>query len=444
MSRPARGGDAADCGEVARRLRGRVQMVLTHAELTTDPRPLALLLDEVAEALGPDSSLALLVEYGVEELRSRNRSVAASARVWDDLHVRADAALDRRDTTLMSIKALHARYARLSGDEVDRDAAVDGYEVEWRRRLAMLGPREHRTSTAHANLATALRERGTPDDLRRSCLIARQEIAVRLAAWGQENSFTWIPQIILAQCLLKVAERACPPQEGATEPGEAGTAPAADSPTSAGGPAEAGVDDRADGIPAPREGPRGYPLVTEDDLARPAADLVAEGRSLAEAVVAARQDRFGPASVATLRAQLVRAHALLLAGEPAAAIAEIRYVLATNRRVGANLDPGWPELMLARALLAAGLADGGASLDDAVRQARVAVEARLGRYPAGTERVTEAERFEREARRLASQAAGSPAETPPTPPSARSSAENIPPDRTGYGVDHRSGSQGSG
>jgi hypothetical protein len=446
MSRPSAAAGTEDSGESTRRLRGRVQTMLTYADQAADPRPLVGLLEEVADRLGADSPLALLVEYSVEELRSRNRSVVESARVWDDLHVRADSSLDRRDTTLMSIKALHARYVRLSGDPVDRDAAVQSYEVEWRRRLAILGARAHRTSTAHANLATALRERGTSDDLRRACVIARQEISVRLAVWGPEHSFTWIPQIILAQCLLKAAERAVPRQAAGSGP----VAPEANrlGPDGVFRPAGAGqagaAADRA-GDGSGGEGPGGYPGVTRDDLARPGVDLVAEGRSLAEAVVAARQDRFGPSSGATLRAQLVRAHAQLLAGEPAAAMAEIRYVLATNRRTGANLDPGWPELLLARALLAAGLASGDGSLDDAVRQARAAVEARLGRYPAGTERVAEAERFEQEARRLAGQAPRPPA-TAEAAPGAATPADGVTQvtDQADYGHDHSLGAGGDG
>ncbi|MBL7490612.1 hypothetical protein I6A60_37730 [Frankia sp. AgB1.9] len=446
MSRPAAAG-TEDSGESTRRLRGRVQTMLTYADQAADPRPLVGLLEEVSDRLGADSPLALLVEYTVEELRSRTRSVAESARVWDDLHVRADSSLDRRDTTLMSIKALHARYVRLSGDPVDRDAAVQSYEVEWRRRLAILGARAHRTSTAHANLATALRERGTSDDLRRACVIARQEISVRLAVWGPEHSFTWIPQIILAQCLLKAAERAVPRQaagSGPVDPEAIRLGP--DSVLRPAGAGQAGAADGAGGGSG-GEGPGGYPGVTRDDLARPGADLVAEGRSLAEAVVAARQDRFGPSSGATLRAQLVRAHALLLAEEPAAAVAEIRYVLATNRRTGANLDPGWPELLLARALLAAGLASGDGSLDDAVRQARAAVEARLGRYPAGTERVAEAERFEQEARRLASQAPRPPATAEAgSAPGAATPADGVTQvtDQADYGHDHSLGAGGDG
>ncbi|ADP82922.1 hypothetical protein [Pseudofrankia inefficax] len=449
MSRPS--GTTAgpeDCGELARRLRGRVQTMLTYADQAADPRPLVGLLDEVTDLLGADSPLALLVEYTVEELRSRTRSVVESARVWDDLHVRADSSLDRRDTTLMSIKALHARYVRLSGDPVDRDAAVQSYEVEWRRRLAILGARAHRTSTAYANLATALRERGTSDDLSRACVIARQEIALRLAVWGPEHSFTWIPQIILAQCLLKAAERAVPRQADAAEP--ANPEASALGPDNAPGPAgaaQAGTAADSVGGGARGDGPGGYPRVTRDDLARTGAALVAEARSLAEAVVAARQERFGPSSGATLRAQLVRAHALLLAEEPAAAVAEIRYVLATNRRIGANLDPGWPELLLARALLAAGLASGDGSLDDAVRQARAAVEARLGRYPAGTERVAEAERFEREARRLASQAPRPPATAEAeAAPGAETPADGVAQvtDQADYGDDHSLGAGGGG
>jgi hypothetical protein len=393
VSRPA--ADPEGREELARRLRGRTQTMLTYAELAADAHPLAALLEEIAEALGPESPLALLVEYRLEELRSRTRSVAESARVWDDLHARADASLDPRDTTLMSIKALHARFARLSGGPTDRDTAVQSYEVEWRRRLAILGARAHQTSTAHANLATALRERGGADDLRRACLIARREIAVRLDAWGEDHAFTWIAQAILAQCLLKAAERA-EPWPAVAGPGHHGDdglrAEPERTPDAAGARAPAG---RAGGEA------NDYPPVAGDDLARPRADLVAEGRALAEHLVAARLARFGPGSVATLRAQLVRAQGLLLAGAPHAAVGEIRYVLATNRRVGANLDPGLPELLLARALLAAGLADDADDLDEAVRQARAAVEARLDRYPAGTERVTEAERFEAEARRLA-------------------------------------------
>ncbi|MDT3438252.1 hypothetical protein [Pseudofrankia sp. BMG5.37] len=391
---PPPAGEPERDDELERRLRGRTQTVLTYTDATADPRPLVGLYEEVRRVLGATSTLALLVEYHAEELYSRTRSVAESARVWAQLHARAELALDRHDTTLMGIKALHARYARLSGGPADLDTAAQTYEVEWRRRLAILGAKADRTSTAHANLAIALRDRGGRDDLRRACQIAREEVTVRHAVWGADHSFTWIAQLILAQTLLKVAERADPPGHDA-------------------GPPALGPADGSAAIPGPGSEPVDpdawrsehdrYPPVSEDDLARPRDELIEEGRVVAAAVLTARQERFGATSDATLRTQLVHAHALLLAGEPSRAAAEIRYVLATNRRVGANLDPGWPELLLARALLAAVLSEEGDSLDDALRQARAAVEARRARYPAGAQRVAEAEHFEREARRLAAE-----------------------------------------
>jgi hypothetical protein len=353
--------------ELTSQLRGRAQMVLTYVDATGDRRPLVSLHRRVSEDLGPASRLALHLEYALEELLSRSRPVAESARVWTDLHARAEAALDPQDTALMPIKALHARFTRLSGGPEDRDAAVDSYEIEWRRRLGIFGPQAHRTSTAHANLATALRERGRPADLRRACYIARAELAVRTAAWGADNSFTWIADIVLAQALLRLAELG---DEARVQ---------------AGGPEANGA-----------AGPAGYPPVEVDDVRRPVADLVAEALDRASRVLTARRERYGQASRPALRAQLVHAHARLLAGQPSAAADEIRHVLATNRRVTAQLDPGWPELLLARALLAS--SDDGV---DALRQAREAVLARRDRYPAGTDRLAEAERLEGEARRAA-------------------------------------------
>jgi hypothetical protein len=372
--------------ELSRRLRGRSQMVLTHVDATGDPRPLVGLLRQVGEALGPASPLAFQIEYALEELVSRSRPAAESAAGWADLHARAEAALDPHDTTLMSIRALQARYARLAGGPADRDAAVQSYEVEWRRRLSIFGAQAHRTSTAHANLATALRERGRPADLRRAGRIARAEVALRRAVWGPDHAFTWIAEVVLARTLLRIAELPA----GARADGRAPDGTGAAGPSVPRPRADAGAVDPA----------AAYPPVDVDDLTRPDTELVAEARELAGQVLAARRERFGVESRSALRAQLVQAHALLLAGLPTAAAAEIRYVLATSRRVGAHLDPGWPELLLARALLAAGLAGEGASVDDALRQARAAVRARQNRYPAGTDRLAEAERFEQEARRL--------------------------------------------
>ncbi|MBL7497451.1 hypothetical protein I6A81_14540, partial [Frankia sp. CN7] len=397
MSRISSGPGAPDDneGELTGRLRGRIQTMLTYADATADPRPLVGLLREVTAAVGPASPLALLVEYRVEELRSRARSVADSAAVWDALHARAEAALEPRDTTLMSIKALHARYTRLSSGPADRDEAVATYEVEWRRRLAILGAQAHRTSTAHANLAVALRDRGRQDDLRRACRIARAELALRRTVWGADHAFTWIARVILAQTLLRIVERFAPGPDGAGPAAGPATASAhLDALAAADAASVAAEDDAAAGGTGPdepdddpaRDGRPdglldGYPPVPEDDLARPHADLAAEARALAAQVVASRRERFGPAAPQTLRAELVHAHALLLTGEPAVAVAEIRYVLAVDRRTGPALDPGWPELLLARAMVAAGLDDAGGGLDDALRQARAAVEARLSRYP---------------------------------------------------------------
>jgi len=407
---PASAGERpGDGGELGCRLRGRVQMVLTCSDMAPDPKPLVDLHLMVCDQLGPTSSLALLVEYNLEELRSRSRSVAESARVWEELHARADAVLDGRDTTLMSIKALHARYVRLSGGPADRDAAVQSYEVEWRRRLAMLGAMAHRTSTAHANFAIALRDHGGWENLRRACRIAREEVAVRQEVWGTDHSFTWIAQAILAQTLLRAAERAYPvgPGEVFAVDRSSTTALAAMSDTSS---AAEGADSVRRGgasaaVPADPGGWQAahgrYPVVAEEDLTRPRHELVTEALALAAAVLAARRGRFGATAAATLRIQLVHAHALLLGGEPSPAATEIRYVLATNRRVGADLDPGWPELLLARALLAAAPREDGEGLSEALRQARAAVEARRGRYPAEAAHVAEAEHFERAARRLA-------------------------------------------
>jgi hypothetical protein len=341
--RPVAGGRGAAGDETRRRFRGRMQTILAVAG--ADPKPAERLYREAVTAFGPTSELAFQVEYHLEELHSQRRSVADSYRVWEALHVRAEAALGPHDTTLMSIKALRARYARLVGGGDAADVAVHSYDEEWRRRTAMLGPDAHRTRIAHANLAIALRDRARPGDLPQACRILRAETAHRRAHYGVVHPFTWTAQTVLAQTLVRVAE-------------ETGDAAA-----------------------------------------------LAEARELAAEVLAARRGRFGPTDPATLRAQLVHAHALVLSGEPTAAGSEIRYVLAACRRVGALLDPGWPEMLLARAELAAEQsgsgwrpgadrpADDGERLSEVLRLARRAVRARRSHYPPDAGPVAEAERL---------------------------------------------------
>ncbi|MFD0683754.1 hypothetical protein [Actinomadura fibrosa] len=267
--------------------------LVTHVDDTGDPMPLRELLAEARRRSGVRPATVLRVECELEKWLSRDRDAALSAEVWATLARRAaEERVAARDPAYLAIRALHAQYVRRRGRPGDADLAVGLYEREHALRTRLFPPDDPRISTVHANLAMAIRERGRPGDLERALEMLEREAALRTRTHGSGRPFTWIAQLVLAQTLVARAEEA------------------------------AAADDR-----------------------RAFAGQAAEH---SEHVLAGRRLRFGGSHPATLRAQLVHAHALLLLERGAEAVELLR---AHQRQdPAAAVSPGKSDLLLARAL----------------------------------------------------------------------------------------------
>lgn len=264
------------------RLKASLQVVMHHTDEFDDPTPLEALHRDAVTSVGAGHPMALLVECSLEEARSRKRAESASRAAWSALLARAERALGRDDTTLMSIRSFHNQYERRAGGDAERDAAPRRYAAEWEQRRVALGDSDYRTRIARANLAYALRERGTGDDLDVSRQMLVEEVAHRARGYGENDLFTWAARGLLAQTLIALAQR------------DAGT---------------------------------------------PAGERAAqEALGLATGLVELRRRRFGRFHVLTLKAQLLQVESLLTAGRVSEAKDELRYLQAASRRGHSALD----------------------------------------------------------------------------------------------------------
>jgi hypothetical protein len=309
------------------RLSGRLECLLHRAEQTGRLEALERLHAEAVADPEVSAHVSMFVECGIEALRSRSRPVEDSVPVWDALRARAERALDPADTTLMSIRSFQAQYTRRRGRPEDLDAGIAMYRQEWELRREHLGEDDHRTQMTRANLGLAIRERARPGDLAEALRILEQEMSDRLCRYLGTHPFTWDVQTVLAQTYVRAAE-------------------------------------------------------ADDDPGR-CRDHATKGLELARLVAVQRRRRFGWADAATLRAQLVQAHALLLLGRADEAVPEIRHVRTAAGVRQVSLDPGWAEFLLASGLMAQGDAA-------ALRIAERALGLRESHYPRGSRQVTEA------------------------------------------------------
>ncbi|TDB81654.1 hypothetical protein E1264_32465 [Actinomadura sp. KC216] len=316
----------ADESEV--QLLAEFRTVLAYAAETNDYKRLLELAQHASQDTGISHSVRLSIECDFQALASRSRLVAKSVPIWDDLARRAESLLPADDPTLMSIRSMHAQYVRRRGEPGDAERGVRMYRDELELRAEHLGDDHPRTCVARTNLALALRERGGSGDVDQALRILQEETLRRLDRYGAGHPFTWRAQIVFAQTMVRAAERA------------------------------------------------------EDERERES--HAREALALAHSLLEARRRRYGGSDKSTLNARLVHAQALLVLGETAEAVAELRDVRRIPRRPG--MEPGWPELLLARALAPA-------EPDKALKYAREALALRRRYYPAGSRQVLEAWRL---------------------------------------------------
>ncbi|RKS77157.1 hypothetical protein BZB76_2532 [Actinomadura pelletieri DSM 43383] len=312
-------------------LAARYETLMHRAEAAGDVSGLETLQADAERELGPTHRIVFLVECGIEDIRSQTRPVLHSVQVWNRLSERAAAVLSPDDPTLMTIEGFKARHGRRRGRPEDLDAGVEAYRRNWLRRREGLGEDHYRTRTMHANLAVALRERDGEGDLDEALGILREEIAHRTERYGELHPFTWIARLVMAQTLVRAAEKAVRPDERHRYAWEAAR--------------------------------------------------------VAELLIGRRRFRFGVADLSTLRAHLVHAHALLMLGRADEAIPEIRHVRARAMLTRVPLEPGWPEWLLARAHTAAG------EVAEALRWAERSHLQRAAYFPRGGRKGAETRRL---------------------------------------------------
>lgn len=265
--------------------------VAAYAADSGDPTTLEEMFDQARSRPGIPAALIFRIECELEKIRSRGRPVADSATVWADLARRGAVRLPPGDPAMLTARSLRAQYTRRRGLPGDIDRAIEMYQDEQRLREELFSADDPRVSTARANLALTIRERDRPGDLETAWKLLEREVLFRIDRYGPERPFTWIANIVLAQTLLLLADRA---DSGARR-----------------------------------------------DLAEQAADLTLQ-------MLRSRRRRYGDGHRSTLRAQVVHAHALLLLGRADEAVTELQEVQAAE--VHGTLEPGWSDYLLARAL----------------------------------------------------------------------------------------------
>jgi hypothetical protein len=313
------------------RVLAEARTVLVYAAETGDYKPLVELARDAARNGEIGHSVRLSIECDLQALASRSRPVAKSVPIWEDMAGRAAALLPEDDPTLMSIRSMYAQYVRRRSETGDEERGVQMYRDELIRRIEHFGQDDPRTGIARTNLAIALRERGRPGDVDHALRILEEETLGRMGRHGAGHPFTWRAQIILALTKVRAAERAADEEE------------------------------------------RGQHALQALDITH--------------ALLDARRRRYGGSDRSTLNARLVHAQALVVLGRIAEAVAEIGEVRGISRRPG--MDPGWPELLLARALTQD-------APDEALAHANEALHQRELYYPRGSKRVQEARRLVQE------------------------------------------------
>lgn len=323
----APGGAEADASTAA-----ALETLMHHVGEGGSPADAERILEIQLGNVPADSAIAFRIQAWLEELRSRRRPAAESAAAWHRLRERAERLLGADDRVVLNLGALATRYATISGDPRALDAAVRSWEELAGRRARLHGPDAHLTRMSRVNHAKAIRERDGPGDLAlaRRLLSAERDAAV--ADLGADHPFTLTVQAILAYTMIRSIEE---------RPGEA------------------------------------------------SAGLATDVEVIARSVATKRTRRFGTAAAPTLRALLLHAHALLLAGRSVEAADNVRLVIELAPGVHPSLPAGWAELLLARALADT---DRGTALD----AARASFRLREKYYPPDSREVLEAARLAEE------------------------------------------------
>lgn len=285
---------------------------------------------EADDAFGEDSALALRVRLSLENSRNRDRNSRASLEAFQDLERRCERKLALAHPVFLSVRIQVAIHTRMLGDV---GGGIELYQEELRLRTDLFGASSRRSSVVRQNLASALCDRGSLDDLESAENISRDEHKARLLKSGPGHPSTWVSQMNIANALIKRVEQ---------YPGD-----------------RAADRDRAEEVLA-----------------------------LAQDVAQGRRATYGPLAMTTIGADRTRARALLALGKPDAAVWALRRLVALER--GGSQVPGLTLTHLARALRASSEPGSG---EEAERIAGVALEAMITKYGEASPKVAVARRL---------------------------------------------------
>jgi hypothetical protein len=260
------------------------------------------------QALGEDDPVTLEAEFRVLEAEAPLGRTADAAAAFESFYGRCFPLLGASDVLTRSAASQRAQWVRKSGD-VDRGIRL--YEQELRLREKTFGAGAYRTCVSRSNLAVALRERGTPADVRRSGELLDEDVPLRVAGFGTDHAFTWAARMNQVYLWLHQAERV-------------------------------------------------------DMSARTA--LAEAARDVAQEIAGRRAARLGPRNVSTLRSHRAHARALLLLHEHERAVWLLWKVL-TAEHATRRVEAGRTEFYLAAALAGTG------RVEDRIAAERMAAKA---------------------------------------------------------------------
>ncbi|WP_157518875.1 hypothetical protein [Herbidospora mongoliensis] len=169
------------------------------------------LLTSARARLGASHSIALRIAAATEGELSRTRRVDDSVTAWAAVHAEAGVSLGPDDPVTMEIASGHLRWLARRARPDDLRRALTSQRAELARRRETLGPHDHWTGVARADLATTLLTLPLIEPENRRVLAeaadhAAEEAGRRAGVLGDDHMLTWEARALEASARLAVVQ----------------------------------------------------------------------------------------------------------------------------------------------------------------------------------------------------------------------------------------------